>query len=637
MKHLFSILKKYKKYLVLCILFLGILIGFVFVKTQEKSVLSQTSNEIVPETSHELIPETPSKIEELPTGLKWESNQTDPIYSSSQAKPGGTMTLFINTFPLTIRTIGPDSNIAFRAYLSNNNWPLLTIHPNTRNLIPLLAESWAFGKDKRSMFFKIHPKAKWSDGVPVTVDDFLFTIEMMKSKNILDPFSNDYIQKYIDKVVKYDDKTIGVFIKRPYPKLEQYVMSLAPRPKHFYKGLIPKDFVKRYNWKIEPVTGPYLLTKIRKGKSFTFEKQQDWWAQDLRYIKNRFNPKRLMVKVVRDEAVTYELFKKGRSDVFEAMTPERWYLKCRGEEFDKGYIEKTTYYTDSPRSNRGFYLNTSNPLFKNSQVKYAFAHAMDIDSSIQKIFRGDVYRLERTYTGYGDYENKSIKARKYDIKRVERIMKSLDWKRDEDGIWTKGNQRFSVKITYSYALYTDLLGFLKEQAKKAGVEMILDFLDGATAFKKVKEKNHQATFWAWSTGLIPAPWQMFHSINVKPNTNNISNTSDKKLDELIDQYRDTSDQAKHIQLAKNIAKRIHELGDFVPSHYFPFVRTCHWRWMKLPKDGAATLLSQQAIFDPTSYSTGGLFWIDDKVKKETLSAKRSGRTFPSVNRVENKK
>ena len=621
MKYLFLIFKRNlrQKHSLLLVLLFGIIIQPLPIEAQKKTPSSKASK----------------KAESLPTDLKWQSNQTDPIYSSPQAKPGGTMTLFINTFPLTIRTIGPDSNIAFRAYLSDNNWPLVTIHPNTRNLIPLLAESWAFGKDKRSMFFKIHPKAKWSDGVPVTVDDFLFMIEMMKSKHILDPFANDYVDKYIDKVVKYDNKTIGVFAKKAYPKLEEY-LNLSPRPKHFYKGRIPKDFVKSHNWKIEPVTGPYLLTKIRKGKSFTFEKQKNWWAQNLRYMKNRFNPKRLMVKVVRDEAVTYELFKKGRSDVFEAMTPERWYLKCRGEEYDKGYIEKTTYYTDSPRSNRGFYLNTSNPLFKNTQIKYAFAHAMDINTSIQRIFRGDVYRLERPYTGYGVYENKSIKARKYDIKRVERIMKSLGWKRDKDGIWVKGNQRFSVKLTYSYAVYTDHLGFLKEQAKKAGVELILDFLDGATAFKKVKEKNHQATFWAWSTGLTPAPWQMFHSINAKPNTNNISNTSDKKLDKLIDEYRDTSDQAQHIKLAKNISKRIHELGDFIPSHYFPLVRTCHWRWMKLPKGGAATLLSQQAIFDPTSPSTGGLFWIDDKIKKETLAAKKKSKTFPAVNRVENK-
>ena len=622
MKYFCMLFKRYhyEKHFLLLVVFFAVLIGPLFVEAQKKSS----------------SPKTSKKVEVLPDGLKWETNQKDPIYSSSEAQPGSTMILFIPTFPLTIRTIGPDSNIYFRAYFSDNNWSLITLHPNTRNIIPLLAESWAFGKDKHSMFFKIHPKAKWSDGVPVTVDDFLFMIEMMKSKHIIDPIVNDYIEKHIEKVIKYDNKTIGVFAKKPYPRLEQYV-NFAPRPKHFYKGKIPKDFVKRYNWKEEPVTGPYLLTKIRKGKSFTFEKQKDWWAQNLRYIKNRFNPKRLIVKVVRDEAVTYELFKKGRSDVFEAMTPERWYLKCQGEEFDKGYIEKTTYYTDSPRSNRGFYLNTSNSLFENTQIKYAFAHAMDVDTSIKKIFRGDVYRLERPYTGYGDYENISIKARKYDIKRVERIMKSLGWKRDKNGIWVKGKQRFSVKVTHSYAIYSDYLSFLKEQAKKAGVELILDFLDGATAFKKVKEKNHEATFWAWSTGLIPAPWQMFHSINAKPGTNNISNTSDKKLDKLIDQYRDTSDQKQHIKLAKDIAKRIHDLGDFIPSHYFPFVRTCHWRWMRLPKGGAATLLSQQAIFDSTDPSTGGLFWIDAKMKKETLSAKKKGKTFSPVNRVENKK
>ena len=606
----------YKKYLIL-IVFCIVIIP-LFVEAQKSSVSKDSK-----------------KTEELPKGLRWQSNQTEPIYASPKAKQGGTVTLFMRTFPLTIRSVGPDISIAFRAYLSDNNWPLVAIHPNTKKIISLLAESWAFGKDKRSMFFKIHPKAKWSDGVPVTVDDFLFMVEMMKSKHIVDPFANDSVEKYIEKIIKYDHKTLGIFARRSYPKLEEY-LNLSPRPKHFYKGKIPKDFVKRYNWKVEPVTGPYLLTQVRKGKSFTFEKQKDWWAQNLKYMKNRFNPEKIVLKVVRDEAVTYELFKKGRADVFEAMTPERWYLKCRGEELDKGYIEKTTYYTDSPRSNRGFYLNASNPLFQNVKIKHAFAHAMDIDASIEKVFRGDAGRLKRVYTDYGDYENKSIRARRYDVKRVEDIMKSLGWKRGKDGIWTKGRERFVVKVTYSYAVYTDHLSFLKEQAKKAGVELILDFLDGATAFKKVKDKKHQAAFWAWSARLVPTPWQDFHSVNAKPNTNNISNTSDLKLDKLIDQYRNTSDKDLHIKLAKDIAQRIHELGDFIPSHYFPFVRTCHWRWMKLPKNGAATLLSQQAIFNSTRFDTGGLFWIDDQIKKETLIAKKKGKAFPSIDRIENK-
>ena len=347
---------------------------------------NEPSTPDVTNVNEKVTAQQPSQpLEKLPEGLVWESNATDPIYSSLKAKEGGTFYITIPTFPLTLRTIGPDSNSAFRSYLLDNNWSLIDIHPNTRKIIPLLASKWAFGKDKRSMFFQIHPDAKWSDGVSVTADDFLFMAEMVQSKHILAPFYNDYWKQHIEKIVKYDQKTIGVFALRPYPKLEQYV-SFAPRPKHFYKGVVPKDFVKRYNWKAEPVTGPYALKKMRKGKGFTFEKQKDWWAKDLRYIKNRFNPKRLVLKVVRDEAVTYERFKKGSFDVFEAMTSERWHLKCQGEEFDKGYIEKTTFYTDSPRSNRGFYLNTNNPLFKNQQIKHAFAHALNIDLSIERIF-----------------------------------------------------------------------------------------------------------------------------------------------------------------------------------------------------------------------------------------------------------
>lgn len=637
MRGLFKVVKSFvKKQTIVCsllVIFGVLVLAFVF-----SQKMSDDSSSIIATTSTQMSATTlATKIVEdqrLPEGLKWQTNLEDPVYASSKAKPGGTLNLAIASFPLTLRTIGPDSNTSFRSYILDNHWSLVDIHPNTRNIIPSLAVEWAFGEDQRSMFFKIHPKAQWSDGVSVTTDDFLFAVKLMQSPHILAPFYSDYFKQHIEKVVKYDEKTLGVFATKPYPNLEQYV-SLTPRPKHFYKDEIPENFIKKYNWEIEPVTGPYLLTKVRKGKSFTFEKQKNWWASDLKYIKNRFNPERLLVKVVRDDAVNFELFKKGNFDTFEAMTSERWHLKCQGDEFSKGYIEKTTFYTDSPRSNRGFYLNTSDSMFKERQIRYAFAHAMHIDLAIKQIFRGDVYRLDKIFTGYGDYENKTIKARNYEIERVESIMKSLGWERDRNGIWAKNSQRFSVRVTYSHEIYTKYLSFLKEEAKKAGVEMILEFMDSSSAFKKVMERKHQSTFWAWSTSLIPSPWQTFHSDNAKPNTNNISNTSDQQLDEWIDTYRQTTDKAKHQDLAKQIAQRVHDLGDFVPSHYFPFVRACHWRWMRLPEGGAATLLSAQAVFDATSSTTGGLFWIDQDMKKATLDAKKKGEAFPSVIRIEN--
>ena len=214
-------------------------------------------------------------------------------------------------------------------------------------------------------------------------------------------------------------------------------------------------------------------------------------------------------------------------------------------------------------------------------------------------------------------------------------MKTLGWQRGQDGIWHKGNQRFSVSLTYNHEIYTGHLSLLREEAKKAGIEIILDFLDGSAAYKKIMEKKHQAAFIAWGTGLIPEPWQFFHSVNAKPNTNNVTNTVNQKMDDLIDKYRETTDQAQHIRLAHEIAQHVYELGDFIPSHYFPFVRACHWRWMRLPEEGAATLLSQQ-VFNPTGSATGGLFWIDEAMKKATLSAKKKGEGFAPVSRMENK-
>ncbi len=52
------------------------------------------------------------------------------------------------------------------------------------------------------MYFKIHKNASWSDGVPVTADDFIFTLEFMRSKYIRDPWHNENFTRYFDKIIK---------------------------------------------------------------------------------------------------------------------------------------------------------------------------------------------------------------------------------------------------------------------------------------------------------------------------------------------------------------------------------------------------------------------------------------------------
>ncbi len=565
--------------------------------------------------------------EKLPDDIKWLTNDSDPVYASPQAVRGGTLHLALLSFPLTFRVVGPDSNSSFRSAILGNQLSLIGIHPNTENIVPELATHWAFGKDKKTMYFRLNPKARWSDGHPVTAGDFAYTLAFMRSKKIIAPWYNDYYSKEIDRVIVYDDHTLAVVSTKAQPDLH-LKLGISPTPRHFYKKL-GDDFVRRYNWKIAPNTGPYQMGKFRKGKYIFFNRKKDWWAADLRYFKHRFNVDRVKYTVIRDINIQWEYFKKARLDVFGLNMPKYWHEKTKTAVFRKGYVDRIWFFNDTQQPSLGLWLNMDRDIFKDRNVRYAFAHAMNIKKVIEEVLRNDYFRLENGYVGYGPYSNTKIRARRFDLKKVEYYMKKAGWHRGPDGIWTKNGRRFSVEVTYSFEGHTPRLVVLKEEARKAGIELRLQKLDPSAAYKKVLEKKHDVAWMGWSTSLRPHFWEHFHSVNAhKPQTNNITNTDDPEMDRLIDAYRNSLDEKDRIDLSRKIQQRIHEIGAYVPTFMVPYVRQAYWRWWRLPKPPGTR--HSDDLFAPFDSATGGLFWFDRRRYEETMAARKAGSTFPPV-------
>jgi microcin C transport system substrate-binding protein len=208
-------------------------------------------------------------------------------------------------------------------------------------------------------------------------------------------------------------------------------------------------------------------------------------------------------------------------------------------------------------------------------------------------------------------------------------MSSAGWTRGSDGIWQKNAIRFSVKVTYSYEEHMPRLVVLKEDALKAGVELLLERLDSTAMFKKILEKKHDVAWMGWSTNIRPSYWQGWHSDNAhKPQTNNITNTDDPELDELIDKYRASLNEQERINLSLKIQNAIHKTGAFVPTFMVPYVKQGYWRWIELP--GFKGTRRTDDLFDPFSSMTGGLFWMNSGKKEETFNAMKKGRAFLQV-------
>ncbi|MDL2321886.1 extracellular solute-binding protein [Desulfosarcina sp. OttesenSCG-928-B08] len=569
--------------------------------------------------------------ESLPDGIDWLTNETDPPFSDPAAKRGGTLHIALMSFPMTFRVVGPDSNTAFRSAILDNQFSLIGIHPNTLRIIPELATHWAYGDDKKTMYFKLNPNARWSDGVPVTADDFAYTLDFMRSPHIVAPWYNDYYTQEIDRVIVYDDHTLAVVSTKPDPDLHLKI-AIGPMPRHFFDPL-DEEFTRKANWAIVPNTGPYQIDQYKKGRYIRFSRKTDWWGDDLCYFKHRFNVETVRYQVIRDSNLQWEYFKKGRLDNYPAVIPQTWYIKAKTPVVENGYVNKIWFFNDTPQSAMGFWLNLDRDIFKDVNLRYAFAHAIHVEKVITDVLRGDYFHLESAYVGYGPYTHSGIRARRYDINQTARYMTASGWHRGPDGIWTKDGRRFSVEVVYYSDEHTQRLVVFREEARRAGIELQLLKLDPTAAFKKILEKRHDVAWVAWGIGMRPAFWEFWHSVNAhKGQTNNITNTDDPEMDRLIDAYRASLDEAERIDLAHRIQERVHDIGAFVPTFMVPYFRELYWRWWRFP-DPPATRTSG-LLMDPFSSSTGGLFWFDADCYQETRKAMEEGKTFPPVTIVD---
>lgn len=564
----------------------------------------------------------------LPTDLKWETNDTDPVYSSEKAVKGGEARVAMSTFPSTLRRIGPDANSS-ALYLAQNDWTmsLIGVHPGTEKPFPLLATHWAYGKDGKSIYYKLNKNAKWSDGKPLTANDFKFTLEFMLSKNIMAPWYNNFYGENFDSVNVFDDHTLSIVLKKEKPRIYIYA-DLPPTPRHFYNGVVDKDFVKKFNWTVVPVPGPYQITKVEKGKNIVISRVKNWWGENERFFKNRFNVDKITFQVVRETTVEYEWFKSGKLDFFAPSEPSYWFDRAKDDIYEKGYVERMMFYNDTARPSFGFWLNQAAPLLADKNVRLGIQHSMNFDKLIQTILRKEWVRLNTTAEGFSKYTHPTIKARAFDIKKAEEYFVTAGFTtKGPDGIRMKGDQRLSVSLTYSSEDWNQRLAVLREEAKKTGLDLQLRFLDWSAATKLYDGKKHEAAFMGFGTGIFPEYFQAWNS----KQEDNLTSTNIASLDKMIDDYNNATDEPQKIKLSHAISQIIYDEGAFIPSLAKDWTRVAYWRWWNFPETpGTKQTASLSALFD---LSWGGLVWFDQAKKDETLAAQKSKKTFTRVDRV----
>ncbi len=589
-----------------------------------------------------------ASVDDLPKNLVWENGMDLPEIGSDQAIKGGTYNERIQDFPRTLRVVGPDANGSFRPFILDYvRMYFARPHPGTEefDLYPGIAQEWAVSRENKEVYIRINPAARFSDGVPITTDDVLFTFYMMQSKDIIAPWYNDFYTNILSGVTKYDDLTFSVSLPDARPDMAYKALNWEPYPKHFFAEL-GEDYPARYQWQFVPSSGPYVVCPedLKKGRSLTIRHIPDWWAADNKFQKNRFNFDKLRFSVIRDTPKAFEAFKAGELERFSLQLAEYWYDKLPDTDADvqAGYIHKSKFINVHPRPTYGLWINETKPYLDNRDVRVGINYASNWQMVADRFYRGDAVRMRTSADGFGSMTHPTLTARPFDpAKAREHFAKAGFTIVGDDGVLRNENgDRLSFTLTTGYERLKDILTILREEALKAGLEIRLEILDGTASWKKVQEKKHDLQFSAFAVGyeMYPRYWETYHSDNaydipfladgsvnpdrkIKTQTNNLQVLASYDIDQMINRYRTSEDLDEMRDLAFKLEAALYEDASFVPGFVLPFYRIGHQRWLRFPEETFNEMHTRSDI----QFFVG---WIDKDMKTETLAAKKSGKTFP---------
>lgn len=594
---------------------------------------------------------------DIPANLAWQNGQDLPEFSDPKAKKGGTFNYYIQDFPRTLRTIGPDATGGIRPYLLDYvAIRMMHPHPNVADrLFPGLAKEWATDSATRTVYFRMDPDARWSDGKPVTTDDIVFTFYFLRSPHLNEPWYNNYYTTKMSGLTVYDALTFSITLPENKPDLAASSSGFAPYPRHAFKDFGP-GWLERFQWRLIPTTGAYVLHEkdIDKGRGLTFTRQENWWARDKKFFRGRFNPDRYHLEVIRDPDKTAEAFARGDLDLYVLDQPKFWYETIPNDHpaVQAGYIVKAKFINRIPRPDWGLWINSSKPGLNNRDIRLGIQYAANFDVVCTQFYRGDAVRLQTRSDGYPFRTHPTITARPFDPALArQHFAKAGYTTQGADGVLTNAaGQRLSFTLTTFRPDMRDLLAILKQEALQAGLELNLEVLDQTTGWKKVQEKNHEISLVALSRSVesYPRYWEMYHGSNayedayfdaagrsvrrfdegtpnpkpskVRVQTNNMTMTFIPELDRLIEAYDKAETMSEIKRLAAEIEQIIYDDASWVNGWALPFYRYGYAPYLKWP-EGFNVAQSRYAY-------EFMVHWIDQDAKAAVTAARRSGKTFP---------
>lgn len=256
-------------------------------------------------------------------------------------------------------------------------------------MYPLLAEKVTFDPEHTQfVIFQLNPKARFSNGQPVTAQDVKYSFDTFQTK------SNPGLQMYLadlektEVLSKYQVKC--TFKSKNNPEMPSILASLPIYSQMDWKH---KDFTRV---SLDPIlgSGPYTIARIDPGRSITYQRNPNYWAKDLPVNLGRYNFNQLKYIYYRNLDIAFEGFKSGQYTLHEEFTARKWVTQYNFPAFKEGLVVKYRFQHHNPITAQSFMFNTRRTPLNDIRFRQALTYAYDFEWQNKALFYGQYQRLQ---------------------------------------------------------------------------------------------------------------------------------------------------------------------------------------------------------------------------------------------------
>ncbi|WP_064592133.1 peptide ABC transporter substrate-binding protein [Streptobacillus moniliformis] len=408
---------------------------------------------------------------------------------------------------------------------------------------PALAESWEVSEDGLTWTFKLREGIKWSNGEPITADDFVYGWNrVLNPENaaeyayILYPIKN--AEKYVLGQVGFeevgvkalDEKTLEVKLENVTPYFDSLVSFISYMPAN---RKFAEEKGAEYGLEADALlySGPYKVAKWDHNTQMELVRNEYYYAPESRNID------RYVIKYIADNTAALNAFKNGEIDIVN-ITSEQLQEFKNDPRLVKVELGRTFYLS----------LNMTADMFKNQKIREAILLAIDREGLIETVFENS-----KSSTYSFTPKNVGIKGLKEDfVKELGETFGKFNVEKAK-ALFEEGKKEMGIDKFQTINLVVNEGGSNKKVVEKVqedlrvnlGIDVNIEIVTFKERLKRMRSKEFDIVLTGWGAD-YQDPMTFLDLLTTKSG-NNSSKYNSPEYDELIDKALKSVDRKERVQ------------------------------------------------------------------------------------------